>query len=105
MGNDYQGAPEAVSGEWFLANVKRKFHGFESYTHPLHLASTMALLFPELKFKLYEVHGGGKDVEGTWAVAHSVLIQERELPPPHCQKFCIYWVELSVKTSHPRDLK
>jgi hypothetical protein len=105
MGNDYQCAPEAVSGEWFLANVKRKFHGFESCTHPLHLAPTMALLFPELKFKLYEVHGGGKDVEGTWAVAHSVLIQERELPPPHCQKFCIYWVELSLKTSHPHDLK
>jgi hypothetical protein len=56
---------------------------------------TIALLFPELKFKLYEVHGGGKDVEGTWAVAHSVLIQERELPKPNCQKFCVYWVELS----------
>ena len=49
MENVYQCAPEAVSGEWFLANVKRKFHGFESCTHPLHLASTMALLFPELK--------------------------------------------------------
>jgi hypothetical protein len=31
----------------------------------------MALLFPELKSKLYEVHAGGKDVEGTllWAMA------------------------------------
>jgi len=97
MGTDEGlGTPEAVSAEWFLANVKRKFHGFESRTHPLHLASTIALLFPELKFKLYEVHGGGKDVEGIWAVAHSVLIQERELPPPHCQKFCVYWLELSL---------
>jgi hypothetical protein len=71
MGNDDLGAPEAISAEWFLANVKRKFHGFESRTHPLHLASTIALLFPELKFKLYEVHGGGRMWKelGLWPIA------------------------------------
>lgn len=94
MENDDPGAAEAVSAEWFLANVINKFHGCESRTHPLPLGSTIAQLFSSQKFKLYEVHGGGKDVEGAWAVAHSILIQERELPPPHCEKFCVYWVEL-----------
>ena len=92
MGTDEGlGTPEAVSAEWFLANVEHKFHGCETHTHPLQLDSTIAELFPALWFKLYEVHNGGKDVKGTWAVARGVLIQERELPPPHCQKFCVYF--------------
>ena len=93
MGTDEGlGTPEAVSAEWFLANVERKFHGCETHTHPLQLNSTIAELFPALWFIRCEVHKGGKVVEGTWAVARGVLIQERELPSPHRQKFCVCFV-------------
>jgi hypothetical protein len=79
MTNTEPASVQSVSWDWFVRNVLNKVKNWNPHMQAESLGSKVSE-YPHLTFRFYNIQDGAVDVQGTWAVADGVLIQERNMP-------------------------